>query len=252
MTVVRFSVKKLLKLEWEFIAGLLAAVAALVMHFLHLVNEDVLIIIIVTLIALQFLRSIRQEQSVETTVASVVHKIDHVEGMVRHLSEGLSVPEVVLLGPHHLRTESERFCREARGEMLWFHVCLLMFRTQALFDILLKPAIENPAVTGICFVLDERQRDLWETEIVPKLNRCEGQDKVIPPQWTSIEENISFILSDLTDSSSPAALVSFWGEPFMAYTVQQGVPRYILYVKPHSDLVPRLTELARKYRLGGN
>ena len=68
-----------------------------------------------TLIALQFLRSIRQEQSVETTVATVVQKVDQVEGMLHHLSEGLTPPEVILLGPHYLRPESERFSRNARG-----------------------------------------------------------------------------------------------------------------------------------------
>lgn len=42
--------------------------------------------------------------------------------------------------------------------MIWFNVCLLMFVPQDLFDSLLRPAIENPYVTSIRFILDERER----------------------------------------------------------------------------------------------
>ena len=42
---------------------------------------------------------------------------------------------------------------------------------------------------------------------------------------------------------------SFWGEPFMARATGRDVPRYIFHVQPHSELVSRLVELERSYRV---
>ena len=55
------AIKRFLILEWEAIAGILAAVAAIVMHFLHLVEPDVLLTISVVLIAVLFIRDLRRE-----------------------------------------------------------------------------------------------------------------------------------------------------------------------------------------------
>lgn len=236
--------KKLLKLEWEMIAGLIAAVAALVMHSLGIGSEELLLVMAVVLMALLFLRNIRQEQRIE----SILEAVSSTNTTVKAIGDSLTPSELILIGPHHLRSESERFCRNSQGEVVLFHVCLLMFRTQALFDILLKPVIENPKVTSIRFVLNEKQSDLWDTEIMPKLKVCKGREKVMEPQWASIEETISFIMTDI-GAGQAECLVSFWGEPFMAYTLEQGIPRYILHVRSHSELVPRLVELERKYRL---
>ena len=74
--------------------------------------------------------------------------------------------------------------------MIWFNVCLLMFKPQTLFDIMLKPAVENRLVTSIQFVLDPEQNDLWEQEILPKLNNCAGKEKVQPPRWCPIHESV--------------------------------------------------------------
>ncbi len=53
--------------------------------------------------------------------------------------------------------------------MVWFNVCLSMFERQPLFDALLRPAIENPAVTAVSFVLDEGQRPRWERDVRPAI-----------------------------------------------------------------------------------
>lgn len=237
--------KTLLKLEWELISGLIAAVTALVLHFLGIGDEEVLLVVAVVLMALLFLRTMRQEQRID----KILEEISETDRIVADIGNSLKPPEIVLLGPQRLRAESERFCRNAQGDMLLFHVCLLMFRSQALFDLMLRPAVENPRVTSIRFVLNEKQRELWDTEIVPKLNQCKGREKVLPPQWASIEETISFIMSNTGEGGSSECLVSFWGEPFMAYTLEQGIPRYIIHVRSHSELIPRLVELERKYRL---
>jgi hypothetical protein len=237
--------KKLLKVEWEMLTGLIAAVTALVMHFLGIGSAELLLVMAVVLMALLFLRNIRQEQRIET----ILEANARTENAILEVEQRLKPPEMILIGPHHLRAESERFCKHAQGEFLLFHVCLLMFRSQALFDLMLRPAIENPLVTSIRFILNIKQRELWDTEILPKLEHCQGKEKILPPQWAHIEETISFMMADAGKGGNSECLVSFWGEPFMAYTLEQGIPRYIIHVRSHSELVPRLVELERKYRL---
>jgi len=237
--------KKILKLEWEMIAGLIAAVAALVMHSLGLGSSDLLLVMAVVLMALLFLRNIRQEQRIE----AILESITATSMAIHEVESRLKPAEMILLGPTHLRAESERFSKNVQGEVLLFHVCLLMFKSQVLFDLMLKPMIENPLVTSIRFVLNEKQHGLWATEIQPKLDHCHGKEKVLAPQWAAIEETISFIMADAGQRGNAECLVSFWGEPFMAYTLEQGIPRYIIHVRAHSELVSRLMELERKYRL---
>jgi hypothetical protein len=239
-------VKRYLRFEWEAIAGIIAAVAAIVLHFLHIVEPNVLLVIAVVLMAVLFARDLRKERVLERIVTAVEEN----RGNLAHLSQSLHPPDAVLVGPGRLRAVSEEFARRARGDMIWFHVCLLMFKPQALFDTLLKPAIENPKVRTIQFVLDENQRPLWEKEVAPKISACTGMQKVQEPRWGSIQENVSAVISEVTPEGTTEALLSFWGEPFMARTSGKDVPRYIFHVQGHSELVTRLLELERKYRLG--
>lgn len=234
-------------MDWDAIAGILASVVVLIMHFLHVINVDTILVLAVVLIALLFLRDLRRERREEKLMEHVTQIGTGVQG----LQAGQRAPDAVLIGPGRLRTETEGFAVRSRGDMVWFHVCLLMFKPQSLFDALLRPAVENPMVKSIQFVLDAEQRELWESAVVPKLRECRGQDKVKPPVWTSIRENVSVILSDVESPGKTECLVSFWGEPFMARTVGHDVPRYIFHVQSHSELVGRLVDLARSYRVAG-
>ena len=54
-------IRRLLSLDWDAIAGVVAAVVAIVMHFLHLIDQGVLLMITVVLLALLFLRGLRRE-----------------------------------------------------------------------------------------------------------------------------------------------------------------------------------------------
>lgn len=238
--------KRYLRFEWEAIAGIIAAVAALVMHFLDIVDQDVLLMIAVVLMAVFFFRDLRKERLLEGIEATVGENRSN----LARLSAMLQPPDAVLVGPGRLRAVSEEFARRARGDMVWFHVCLLMFKPQPLFDTLLKPAIENPKVRSIQFVLDQDQRSLWSSEVAPKVAACAGASRVHEPIWGTIEENVSAIISEVTPEGTTEALPSFWGEPFMARASGRDVPRYIFHVQGHSELVTRLLELERKYRLG--
>jgi hypothetical protein len=238
--------KRFLRLEWEAIAGVIAAVAAVVLHLLHVVESDVLLVIAVVLMAVLFLRDMRRERTLERFERMAAEASRRLET----ISEGLRLPDAILVGPGRLRASSEEFASRAEGEMTWFHVCLLMFRPQPLFDTLLRPAIENPKVKSIQFILDASQKSIWEEDVAPKIAACSGGHKVREPKWASIQENVSAIISAVAPSGATECLLSFWGEPFMSRASGMEIPRYIFHVQGHSELVSRLQELERKYRLG--
>ena len=217
----------------------------LVLHFLHVVQPDILLTITLVRVALLLLRQLRHEEREERVESTA----GRTEQMIVRLQDALKMPEVVLVGPRHLRAASEAFARHARGDMVWFNVCLMMFRPQELFDCLLQPAVENPLVTQLTFVLDEGERANWAAHVVPKLSACAGHDKVREPHWCGLKESVSFVLADCERDGQVEAQLSFWGEPFMSRTTGRDVPRYIFHVQAHSELISQLLELDRRYRM---
>ena len=236
--------KRWLNLDWDVVAGILAAVVALVLHLLHIVEAEILLAITLVLLALLLLRDLRREHQ----HAGERERAERVEAAVMHMQAALRPPDALLIGPRQLRLESAQFARRARGEMIWFNVCLLMFKPQELFDTLLRPAIVNPHVTAIQFILDESEQERWYIDVLPKVTTCTDSQKVQEPRWCTMRESVSFILADTAPGGTTEALLSFWGEPFMARTTERDVPRYIFHVQGHSELVGRLSELERSYR----
>jgi len=233
--------KRFLSYEWDAIAGIATAVVATILHLLHLVDENVILPIVLALMALLFINFMRHTRNNEITA----EQVDRTEHAVARLQAGLKLPEVILIGPQHLRTANEHFVRHMRGDTIWFNVCLSMYRPQPLFDALLRPAVENPLVSSIEFVLDESQKELWRHVVQPKIAGCAGHEKVREPRWRQLKKNVSFILADSHLSDGTEALLSFWGEPFMAETSERQVPRFIFHVQKHSELLPHLVELER-------
>ena len=236
--------RKLLRLDWDIIAGITAAVLAIVLHLLHFVEHDVLLTIVLVLLAILLFRDLRREGHDE----QVAENVKHTRSSIQDIKLALDPPEAILIGPRRLRQESQRFCESAHGEMVWFNVCLLMFRPQALFDALLAPALVNPKVVAVQFVLDESEREAWETQVLPKAQATGFGAKLREPRWVPLkQEAVSFILAD-TDAGLTEAHLSFWGEPFMSRQPGFDIPRYVFHVQAHSDLVPQLIEMERRYR----
>lgn len=230
--------------DWDAIAGIVAAGAALVLHLLHIIETDVLLAIALVVLALLLFRDLRREAQDEL----LMDRSERTESALAGLLAGLKPPDVLLIGPRELRGASEGFARQARGEMVWFNVCLLMFKPQSLFDALLRPALENPAVSGVQFVLDPAERERWEQEVLPKAAAAGGYTKLREPRWVPLaHEAVSFILAD-TAAGATEAHLSFWGEPFMSRQPGFDIPRYVFHVQAHSDLVGQLVELERKHR----
>lgn len=237
--------KKLFTYEWDAIAGVIAAVAASVLHLLHVLDEKLMLSIVLALIALLFTNFMRHSRNNELTA----EKIEHAAADVQRIHAGLKPPEAVLIGPRQIRACHDRFTLHMRGETIWYNVCLSMYRTPALFDALLRPAIENPAISSILFILDDRQIDVWTTAILPQIRNCPGGKKVLDPRWRALDKNLSFILADSQASDGTEALLSFWGEPFMAEATERSVPRFVFHVSKHAELIPHLIELSRSHRM---
>lgn len=230
--------------DWDAVAGIVAAGAALVLHLLHIIEVDVLLTIALVVMALLLFRDLRREAQDEL----LLERSERTEGVLAGLLAGMKQPDVILVGPRELRRASEDFARQARGEMVWFNVCLLMFRPQSLFDALLRPALENPAVSGVQFVLDPSERERWEQEVVPKARAAGGLAKLRKPRWVPLShEAVSFILAEGAAGETEAHL-SFWGEPFMSRQPGFDIPRFVFHVQAHSALVGQLVELERKSR----
>lgn len=189
-----------------------------------------------------FLRHLRNDKRMAERAACT-------KTAVLDIQSTLNPANAVLIGPRQLFTEIERFNHGAHGEMVFFNVCLRMYKPQPMFDMLLQTAIDNPQVTSLLFMLDENEKSLWESEIMPKIAVCPGRDKVKEPCWCKLEANISFILGDARADGAAEALLGFWGEPFMAHATKQDVPRYLFWVQKHSELLAKLIELERGYRL---
>lgn len=232
--------KRLIRQDWEAIAGIIAALAALILHFLHYTDQNTLLAIAITLIALLFLRDLRREGQLEKMASSSEEAIR----LLSDIKERLKPSEIALIGPAELRAASEQFARKGQGEVVWFNVCLRMYRAQEPFNVMLKPFIENPQVKSVRFVLNPGEKERWQSDVLPKVKACPGCDKVEEPCWTALEDRLSFVIVE-TGEGKAEALVSFWGEPFMAMSTERNVPRYVLHVREGSELIARLKELER-------
>ncbi|MGE0191596.1 MAG: hypothetical protein AB7T63_06085 [Planctomycetota bacterium] len=236
--------KKLLKLDWDVIAGIAAAGLAIILHLLHVVHSEVLLTIALVLLAILLFRDLRREGHGEQ-MASALNSLG---AGVQDIRSTLTPPEAILIGPRNLRIETRRFVESARGHMVWFNVCFAMFRRQEVFDLLLRPAIENPLVEAIQFIANEGERDLWDKNMAPKISECAGSGKVIARLWRRLPETVSFILADINSTGKTEALLSFWGEPFMSRAADTQLPRYVFWVHAHANLVAQFVEMERRAR----
>ncbi|HUJ74047.1 MAG TPA: hypothetical protein VL359_04275, partial [bacterium] len=201
--------KRLLKQDWDAIAGILAALAALVLHFLHVTDIDTLVAIALVLMALLLLRDFRRESQAE----GLAREVERLSEKLSEVRAAVHPPSLTLIGPNELRAESAEFAHKGQGQVIWYNVCLRMYQEQAAFDILMKPFLDNPAVTAVQFVLDSKEKERWQKSMLPKIKACPGCGKTAEPYWRDLQDNISFVLVETGASGRAEALISFWGEP---------------------------------------
>jgi hypothetical protein len=129
------TMKRILKYDWDAIAGIIAAVAAILMLFLHLVETDILLMIAVVLIALLFLRDLRRERFAEH-LSEILSRTEH---SINEILPNIQPHDAVLVGPQKIHQSMLNFSNSACNEMLWFHICPLMG--------ILKFSLFNPSST---------------------------------------------------------------------------------------------------------
>lgn len=234
------------KYEWEAIAGLIAAVTAIVLHFLHLTDINILRVITLALVALLFLRDLRSEErwsSMEDASKLSVRLLEEIK-------ETTHPAEIDLIGPARLRQATVLFAERAQGEVVWFNACPQMFESKEMCDAILRPFLANPNVTGFRLILDKSQREHWHAQVETTIANYKGHGIVTPPIWADLDSGVSFVLTETdTIGGKGEALVSFWGEPFMAVHHDRRIPGYIIHVREHSELIGRFRELERASRM---
>lgn len=235
--------RKFLTLEWDAIAGIIAAVIATILHLLHIVDEHVILPIILALIALLFINFLRHTKNTEAEAEQLAATRE----LVAKIQTSLASPEVVLIGPGKLHEAYDSFLRSMKGDVLWFNVCLSMYQSERQFTAMMRPALENQKIDSIAFILDNSQKELWDAVILPRIEQLPSAT-VKQPQWRCLSKTIALIISDYNSPDCTEALISFWGEPFMSEHISRSVPRFVLHVHPHSELLSYLKELIRSHR----
>lgn len=234
------------KFEWEAIAGLIAAVTAIILHFLHLTDINILRVITLVLVALLFLRDLRSEErwsSMEDASKLSVRLLEEIK-------ETTHPAEIDLIGPAMLRHATVQFAERARGDVVWFNACPHMFVSKELCDAILRPFLANPNVTRFRLVLDKSQREHWHAQVETMLASYQSREIAAAPTWADLDSGVSFVLAETdTIGGKAEALVSFWGEPFMAVHHDRRIPGYIIHVREHSELIGRFREVERASRM---
>ena len=87
------------------------------------------------LLFINFMRHTRNNEITAEQVEQTAHAVGKIQS-------ALELPDVVLVGPRHFRSVNEKFISHMSGETIWFNFCLSMYKSQPLFDVLLRSAID--------------------------------------------------------------------------------------------------------------
>lgn len=232
--------RTLLRIDWDVIAGIIAALMAMLLSFMGLVSETVGRGIILLLCALLLTRDLRGEAREHR----MFDKLDVIKRHVAMLTAARQA-DIALIGPKRMRPELTEFASALYGEVRWFNACCRMFRRQEVFDATLRPFLSNPNVTAIHLLCRPEERASWLADLLPKLRKCDHGDKVREPLWGPIRCNVSFVLGDVDGDGRNEAMVSIVDEPFSTSSNGPAVPRFLLRVFSHCDLLAPIEELAR-------
>jgi hypothetical protein len=233
--------RRLLRIEWDVIAGIIAALLAMLLSFMGLVSERVGLGIVLLLCALLLTRDLRAE----AREIRMFDKLDLIKRHVVDVSVALKQPEIQLIGPKKMRHAYSTFVAALYGEVCWFNACCRMFRRQEIFDLALRPLLDNPNVTSIRLLCRPEERAAWHADVLPKLRQCENQAKLPEPSWAAIQGGVSFLIGDIDGDGRNEALVSILDEPFAVSSHGTNAPRYLIRVFSTCDLMPHIEEVAR-------
>jgi hypothetical protein len=230
-----------LRIDWDVVAGIMAALVAMLLSFMGLVSETVGRGIILLLCALLLIRDLRREAREHRQF----DKLDVIKRHVANLTAGKQA-DVHLVGPKRMRQEFADFATTVYGDVRWFNACCRMFRRQEVFNATLRPFLDNPNVTTVTLLCRPEERQFWLTDLAPKLRKCDHGDKVQTPLWGAIDTNVSFVLGDVDGDGRDEAVISIIEEPFASLNQGPAVPRFVIRVFSHCDLIAPLEDMSRQ------
>lgn len=236
--------------NWELVAVVIAGFLGLVLHAIGVIHDDtILISLILFLLCLYIMRDMSFETANEERIKGVYEKLKSIESR-------LEDSEVELILPQNIASATNEFYSRNRGEIWMFNMCMKMYGKKELFNRVLKPIIDGENAKDIQFIVDNKEKDAWNNNVIPLINECKNKKKVLPPIFSDITEPIAFQMIRTGDEKDlREALISIWGEPFMAGHGRDGGlnevhhPRYVFHIKSHSEIIPRLKELFLRYKL---
>lgn len=231
--------------EWDLLAVIIASLIGIALHVLGILPESYVISLILILLCLHALHEIGHQM-----------KYDEAHDKIMEIDRALkkTQPDIELISRNHF-ARGEEFALKNKGAMWWFNTPMRVLKSQEVFDRLLKSAIDNPKTKRIEFILKPSTKGLWEKEVWPKIEKCRGREKVQPPIWREIKENLAFKMIDLTEEKEiKEAHLTFWGEPFTMELKESNDtfpsvyhPRFILQVR-NEDLLSKLKEIFIQYK----
>lgn len=238
--------RRLLRIDWEVVAGIIAAIIAMILSFMGVISDQIVRGIVLLLCALLLTRDLRSEAREHR----MFDKLDLIKRHVVDVAGAVQPQEIQLIGPKKIRSAYTSFVTSLHGEVRWCNACCRMFRRQEVFDSTLRPLLDNPNVTSVVLLCRPEDHAHWTAELLPKLRRCANGGKLHEPNWITIDGLVSVLIGDIDGEGRNEALVSILEEPFAAVSMGTSVPRYLIRVSNASGLMGHLEELARNASTG--
>jgi hypothetical protein len=229
--------------EWDLLAVVAASIIGIIAHVLELIPEGYVISLILLLLALHALHEIGHDmrfQEANEALLSMERRLTGIE------------PEVKVITGDHFK-HGEDLARRNRGTFVWFNTPMTVMRSQEVFDLMLKPAIESESTRRVEFILRPEQKEFFDSFVWPKVQRCRGREKVAYPSFVPIKENFAFKMIDASEGGEAKEFhLTFLDAPFtITREAEDGSrvvhPKIIFHVLPKSELAKELREVYLKY-----
>ena len=238
--------RRLVAVEWDTLAGIVAAFLAMLLSFFGLVSEVTVQAILLLLAALILLRELR----IDTRAATHAEHLDCMRQDIRDIREKVGTTDLIVITPLALRPEFEDFATHLTGRVTWYNACCRMFHRQEIFEGTLGRLIANPDITAIEMLCDDCERHAWESDVAIQVQHHGGAEKVREPVWVHVPPTISFLVGEHREYRRPLALMAIMEEPFASHGNGLAVPRYLFRIQNHSDILTAMAELARSTASG--
>jgi hypothetical protein len=145
------------------------------------IPESYIISLILLLLALHALHEIGHDMKFDEANAAILSIETRLTGLE---------PEVKVTTRDHFK-HGEELARRNSGTFVWFNTPMTVMRSQEVFDLMLKPAIESRATKRVEFILNPEQKDFFDREVWPKIQECRGREKGSYPTFAPIKENFA-------------------------------------------------------------